>query len=237
MKNIRDEFYSTLYPLYKTMLAENTYNNICTFCIQWGENFPVSKNSGLVFVGKAVNRWITNTDEVDLLFGDSDDNIFALEDQMKWVVDREGNHNGYNTKRSAFWRVVKRISNYYYPHENWYSHVAWTNLCKLAPYDGGNPNQGLYDQQLSSAQEILKHELEILSPRFVIMLTSGWEHDFISYFNDNNDIDFIETVDWDEYQTRICKINNTFFILSKHPQGKNENNSFNSIVKLIDKYK
>lgn len=236
MTILRDELKSSLLPLYKELLSGNTFDNVCTFCVQWGKNFPDKKNTGILFIGKAVNGWINDETDVNVLFGDSSKKIFDICDQMEWVYNLEGNNDGYNTNKSSFWRVIKRISQKFYQNEEWYSYIAWSNLCKIAPFKGGNPNDMLYNEQLSSCQKILAKEIEIFSPKFVVMLTSGWENDFLYYLNGNIHTKSEEKLNWDDYQTKLYKIKDTIYIASQHPQGKNEKKHIDVITNLINKY-
>ena len=149
-----------LKPLYENLLKNVAeFDEKATFCMQWGENFPLEKHSGVMFVGRATNGWVTDCENVDVLFSDSEDAIFNRHDQMKWVENLSGNTKGYNTRKSAFWRVIKKITKELYP-EPWYSHVAWSNVCKVAPWKGGNPNDSLYYAQLGDCKKIFAKEIE-----------------------------------------------------------------------------
>lgn len=59
-----------------------------------------------MFVGRATNGWVTDCEDVDVLFGDTEDAIFNHHDEIKWVENLLGNTNGYNTRKSAFWHKV-----------------------------------------------------------------------------------------------------------------------------------
>lgn len=231
-----DELFKKLYPIYNKLFDENQLKNICTFCVQWGKNFPQKENTGILFVGKAVNGWITNETSVDKLFSYSnDEKIFNRLDQMTWVENLSGNNKGYNTRKSAFWRVVKKVSiNFYY--QDWHSNIAWSNLYKIAPWSGGNPNKGLRNIQTLYCQDLLKKEIEVLSPKFVVMLTSGWENFFLKYLTNNIKIKELESIVWSGYVTKLYKIDNVYYITSFHPQGKNEYEHVKAICDLIKKY-
>ena len=226
-----------LHPLYRDMLVKNTTQKPCIFCIQWGECYPDEKERGIIFVGKACNGWYDKSDDVDILFGDSENRIFALDDQMKWVKDREGGkaENKYNTNKSAFWRVIKKVSQKYYPEDSWYSHVAWSNLYKLSKGEG-NPTKKYMNEQYESCLEIYKKEIEIFSPKFVVMFTSGWEDGFLKYLNEGKSCECIESINWG-HMTNLYKINGVYFIATQHPQGKIEDKHVDVITRLINKYK
>ena len=232
MKNLTEKLKEALVPLYKelSVIAQPADS---AFCVQWGRNYPIKPNEGILFVGKAVNGW-KEFDEIDVLFGNGATRIFNEDDQMQWVENQEGGPNGlYNTSKSAFWRVIKKISQTFYP-DNWSSYVAWSNLCKVAPLKGGNPNNTLFYKQLDSCQRILEKEIEILSPKYVVMLTSGWEKDFLYFLNGNQTPKAIHTETWSGgYETNVYRIKDTVFIASPHPQGKDEQTHAEVITRLL----
>ena len=64
---------------------------------------------------------------------------------MRWVTDLWHHQTEYNTARSAFWRVVQAVTTGLgianKTEELWSSHIAWTNLYRVAPHAGGNPQR------------------------------------------------------------------------------------------------
>lgn len=229
-----NEIKTKILPIYKKLLEENSFKDICTFSFQWGKNYPFGQNTGLLFVGKAVNGWGPNDTNVTNLFDmENPKRIFARHDQMEWVNNLSGNVKGYNTRKSAFWRLIKNVSETYYS-EKWYSYIAWTNLYKLAPLKGGNPNGKLQNTQRKYCFDILKKEIEILTPMYVIFLTSGWELPFVKHLNGNEKLNIIDTKKWGKYKTTLTEIDGIRYIISHHPQGKNEWNHRNAIVELIN---
>lgn len=228
-----------LYPLYESLIqsVKGFSYSKAFFCMQWGRNFPESEHAGILFVGRATNGWITDEEDIDVLFGNTADRIFNRDDQMQWVENSEGNNNGYNSRRSAFWRVIKRVSEYYYP-EDWSSYIAWSKVCKVAPFNGGNPNNELYYAQLETCLKILEIEIEQLSPRIIVFLTGeNWVQDFLSYLNHENYDQAIECKSWGEYKSTAYLIKNTIMICSEHPQGKNENLHSKAIIDIINDLK
>lgn len=84
---------SSLWPLYTTLLNQVTASKaVYTFCMQGGKTFSTKENSGLLFVGKATNGWITNSREVNVLFGITEERIFDRGDQIQWVSNLERIH-------------------------------------------------------------------------------------------------------------------------------------------------
>ena len=206
------------------------------FVMNWGENFPTERNTGILFVGKAVNGWAKKEDQ-------SFEKLFARKDQMKWVEDLWNSKDNYVTKKSAFWRVIKGIiTNYDKTINPWYSYIAWSNLYKMSPNNskgGGNPSKKEKDNQLALCRKILQKEIEILSPKYVILLTSGWESKtgFLWYLNGKQHTIHLEEITWGgKNKIRVYKINDTLFITSVHPQGKNEDEHVKQIINILNKY-
>jgi len=225
-----------IFPIYRELFNQNNFENTCTFAVQWGEKFPKEKNKGLLFVGKAVNGWVTSNQNVDTLFDNNNSKrIFDRDDQMEWVNNHSGNTKGLNTRKSAFWRLIIKITRPYYS-DKWYSHIAWTNLYKIAPSAGGNPNSKLQKQQKKYSFDILQQEIIALSPEYVIMLTSSWEWPFLKHLNKGEDLNVISEKKWGKYKTKLIKIEGTKYIVSHHPQGKKEWEHKQVIAKLIEEF-
>ncbi|MDR1381865.1 MAG: hypothetical protein LBJ47_10380 [Tannerella sp.] len=229
---------SALLPLYGELLKRNPAGNspedLCAFCAQWGSEFPEKEKEGILFVGKATNGWLSDSTDINVLFGDSCGRIFDRDDQMRWVDTLEGNRREYNTRKSAFWRVIKGVSRRLYP-EDWYAHVAWSNLYKLSPYiKKGNPDSRLRGEQLAVCKKILEKEIEILSPKHVVMFTYDWECCFLKYLNDGKAPECVATEVWDRYKTCVYRIGDTIYIVSPHPQGKEEKGHIAVIDKLLN---
>jgi hypothetical protein len=234
MNNIKENLKQALAPLYDELFTSSDIGfdrkNETAFVLQWGENFPIEKNTGILFVGKSVNGW---KEEEERTF----ENLFARHDQMKWIDDSWEAKDRYATGKSAFWRVIYGIMSQYDKDANpWYAYTAWSNLYKISPADEGNPNATQKNKQLEICRKIFKTEIDILSPKFVIMLVSDWKNDFLKYLNDNQPVQSIEKVSWNNRETEVYKIHNTFFITSVHPQGKKEDIHVKTIVNFLKKY-
>lgn len=233
-----EEAYS-LKPLYaELMKSVESFSdiNLCPFCIQWGEEFPQERGEGIIFYGRATNGWVTYERDVDKLFDvNFEDCIFGRDDQMQWVDDCAGNQGWYNTNASAFWRVIRKTASKFYP-EKTMQHIAWSNVCKIAP-DHANPDNSLYEAQLDAARAIMKKELEIFSPKHVVLLTGqGWAKDFLYFLNGNQSTKSIAQYHWgreDEYQVKVYDIGGIYFYLSEHPQGKDESSHIDALVDAI----
>lgn len=138
----------------------------------------------LLVVGRAVNGWIDLWRTND---GRSAPQVAALARHtaegtvngcpMGWVMDRwKSRTAGYNAGSSQFWQVVRAVALEGRPNwvSDWPSHLAWTNLAKVAPLEGGNPGGRLLATQRDMGPQLLAQEVAELSPRRVVALTGRW---------------------------------------------------------------
>lgn len=232
---MKETLRTNLIPLYKELLEKNILEKgIYTFCMQWGKQFPKEEKSGILFVGKVTNGWINNSKNIDILFKETESKcIFSRPDQMKWVNNLENNTKGYNTRKSSFWRIIKNVAEYKNGKNDWFDKIAWSNLYKLS-FEKGNPNEKLKRNQIEICKKILETEINILNPKYVIFLTSNWEKDFINYLTLNKDRKNTKSLNWGKnYKTYGFTVDNLNYIISVHPQGKNEREHFKRIDEIM----
>lgn len=233
IKKLRAE----LIPLYDKLImdvANEQPTEKAFFCMQWGKNFPNDANDGLMFVGRATNGWHEHDYKASSFFGNSYGQLFNLPDQMQWVEDAKGSSN-YNTKSSAFWRVIKAVSSHFYPN-NWSSYVAWSDVCKVAPLEGGNPSDSLYYAQIEDCEKIFKAEIKALSPWAVIFFTGySWAKDILISLNGGREPQPVDSKQWGGgYNAIVYKINGITYIVTEHPQGKSETEHADTLIKIIE---
>jgi hypothetical protein len=223
-----------LKPIYRELLSNLEFDKeIFPFCVQWGKEFMKKDNTRILFVGKATNGWVTNSKDVDVLFGTNKDQIFDRKDQMDWVTDLKGNKNGYNTNKSAFWRVIIKTSQNKLGDNGVISKIAWSNLYKISVRKG-NPTENLKRKQIELCKEILTTEIKLLMPKYVVFLTSGWENPFLKNINNGTEPKSIKTIKWGgKYYSKSYFINGINYITTPHPQGKNEGEHTRVLNKLI----
>lgn len=230
-----------LKPLYAQMIddvKDYAYKGLMPFCIQWGEFYPIEKNSGIMFYGRATNGWITFESDVEKLFDkNSKDCIFALDDQMQWVEDcAGGKEEYYNSNRSAFWRIIRSVASNFYPGGDELLNICWSNVCKIAP-DASNPSDGLFYAQFPAARTIMQREIEIFSPKHVVLLTGvRWCRDFLYFLNGNMHTKSVASYRWGnkgEYAVKVYKIGDVFYYVSEHPQGKEEGTHIDVLIEAI----
>lgn len=89
------------------------------------------------------------------------------------------------------WRVLGRVIRKYHglnsASEEWASRVAWSNLYKIAPKDGGNPNQDEMAEQLEVCKELLIKELTLWRPKAAVFLTETKRRSANFVFKDIDD--------------------------------------------------
>lgn len=226
---MRKTLKEALRSLYEAMLKDNGISvlkeeNYCCMAPSVGEKYPKMPNEGIVFYGRANNGWTTGVDDsFDTIY---DDGAEGLTDYIK------GNS-------SPFFRTAgKAFSNYY--GEEWYEHVAYSNLYKVAPHSG-NPTNTVCGTQWEYITEIFKKEIKTLSPKFVVMFAGKcWADDFVWYVNGEKMPEPLETIEWDKnygYEINIYKIEEVYYLITEHPQGKNETLHAQAIIEIIEKYK
>lgn len=228
-----------LRPLYQELMnsVKHIFGKKYAFAVQWGDHYPSFLNKGILFVGRATNKWHTTEEDLEVLFGDPQENstIFNCDDQMTWVNDCARGEK-YQTNRSAFWRVIREVSKSFYP-EDELNHVAWSNVCKIQKEGGKNPEGRFFDSQIETCQKIFKAEMDVLSPKFVIMLVGGYgKREILTYMNCETMPDKIETRTWDIYKADVYKIDETVYVCSEHPMGKNEREHIECLKSIVSDY-
>jgi hypothetical protein len=204
-------------------------NKITSFFMQTGKKYYDTEMKCL-FVGKSVNGWISYSRNVDELFNiDNPERIVNRDDEIQWV-------KWYN--RSAFWRLIKGVTKKIFNAYDWFNYIAWTNIYKFSPYNGGNPDAYLKRLQKNICIEMLDKEISYLKPKFIIFLTSNWESFYLNHINleRKNNKKFVWGKPYYNYEVYYQKYNDIIYIRSKHPERKPEKEHINTIVKIIRKY-
>jgi len=98
-----------------------------------------------------------------------------LDDPMSWIA-------GHRVENSPFWRTAHEVTDALVPDREspWFSRVAWTNLCPIAPgaYKG-NPEGSLRQVQTAAAAELLGVTVDALRPRLVLVLAGPFIWSFL----------------------------------------------------------
>ena len=188
----------------------------------------------LMVVGRATNGWLHAVRTSELADADTCDRHASKVYEeaadacpMKWVSDIWADPNSkYKTGRSAFWRVIRAVLgnlDVVSPNDAaWPSHLAWTNLYKVAPYEGGNPNAALCKAQLPGCISLLQAEIAARRPRRILFLTGhGWAKPFLDAGAPG-----VKPVDGHRYVNAVGTMtvgdNSARVVVAEHPQGKAE---------------
>lgn len=223
-----------LLPLYSELTSKK-YKNIDYFCLQWGKEYPKEKNKGILFIGRAVNGWIETTNDVNTLFGETEQRIFNRDDQMEWVENEMEKGTNSKVSKSFFWKVVKGTTQKVYNinGKGWSKKIAWSNLYKVSPHKGGNPTTRMINMQKEICKQITKKEIEVLSPQHIVLLTGlDWAQDILPDLKETK-AQQIKTWDNNKYIVSTYLHEGRNYIVSVHPERKNIQSHINSLAELI----
>lgn len=126
----------------------------------------------------------------------------------------------------------KNISDHQAWEERWYENIVWSNLFKIAPASGGNPNKSLRKQQLEACKELLKAEINEFNPTHVLFLTNwdGW----FDHFNDEYSFDYNNKED---YVAGSGKYKNSKMVVAVRPEWKPKIVYLEEVMKAFDAIK
>ena len=103
---------------------------------------------------------------------------------FQWIANPEEGfrslHNAsgtYYLSKSPFWKVAHGIwcKLYKSDKDDFIKRIAWSNLYKIAPKDGGNPTTGMCKKQFKACYDILKEEIRTYRPTHILII-SGYKH-------------------------------------------------------------
>jgi hypothetical protein len=234
-----NDYKKLLMPLYEKMIAKSklaTDIDTAKFCMQWGINFPEEKNNGTVIIGRSPNGWMAHDDDVNELFNtDNEEGAFRRSDQMAWINEESMNDGQYRLSSSPFFRTLKAVANSLYA--DGVESIAWDDLYKIAPWEGGNPSDDLCEAIFDDCVEILKADIEFLSPKNVVMLTgANWANDFVKSICGGELPEPTRVIEWDSdygYKAYLYSFNSINYIVSEHPQRKKEQAHVEAILELM----
>ena len=189
-----------------------------------GNNYPKEPRTGFMFYGRANNGWEEGVnDTFDTIYNAQLDGLY------EYIKDN----------KSAFFRVAGRVFSECYG-DDWLNHVVYSNLYKVSRHEK-NPTDPECRVQLEYVKEIFEKEVETMSPKFVVLLTGeNWAKDFVWHINGNEIPAPLETKKWSDdyrYSLSVYKIDEVYYIVSEHPQGKKEDLHAEAILSIFEKYK
>ena len=205
----------------------------------------------LMVVGRAANGWEVcgypygvHPEELTdptlrIKFAQAVQESVGGEHPMAWVREQWGLGASYNTRRSAFWRVIRRVTEGLNiagkDAENWPCHLVWSNLYKVSPSDGGNPSGQLCNRQFAGCSDLFQLELNTYRPKRLLLLTgSNWADGFLPDLDEQESpLHYVEYVERagclarsEGYQTHV--------VVACHPQGKDEDKWTREVLCAFD---
>ncbi len=219
---------------------------LCGFLPMQGHAFQDRRS--LMVVGRAANGW-DKPIEAKLLADVEQRRNFAEavtrsvtgdgKCPMTWVTGRWEVKSGYNTRKSAFWRVVRAVTGRLdIAHEepsSWPSRLVWSNLYKVSPFCGGNPTGVLKDAQHSGCVRLLQKEFETFRPHKILFLTGwDWAEPFLSPKNNNGwtfepvhpaTAERVQRVGWLRSSNHATQC-----VVACHPQGRTDEETVREIA-------
>ena len=140
----------------------------------------------LMVVGRAMNGWGSFKDihDVDSAITDT----FRLLEEKNVLADvttRGGIHTEdgtYYYSKSKFWKLIKYVLEEYGEAKEfswycdngepeWNQKIVWSNLYKISPSLGGNPNEQFIKNNMQTYIDILMEEIEINQPDKILFIT------------------------------------------------------------------
>jgi hypothetical protein len=200
-------------------------------------------SDALMVVGRAVNGWTHDWRAQDVSSASVREKVvketFAPTvwhdgRPMLWVSERWGKTDGYNTRKSAFWRVVRStvagLGIADVQADAWPTSVSWSNLYKVAPAAGGNPTSALIDVQVATCVKILRQEIQTWSPRRVLFLTGrSWANAFLQALNFQPD----SALPINPVEASGTLFNGARAVVVPHPQARSEKSLVAAIVRAF----
>lgn len=185
----------------------------------------------LMVVGRAVNGW-KNDLQSSYTVEQIVEHVFNIQFNFNCIVDYSRTSDGeYNFRRSAFWQLIKRVlelygesepDKWYDDEKNWQEKIVWSNLYRVSPVAGGNPDEKLQKETYEISAEILAREVELYRPTHILFITGeDWFYypKWKGYFNDK--LDFKGTFLDDKFICGIGRIGDVKAIVCKRPERIN----------------
>lgn len=191
------------------------------------------KKGGIMVVGRAVNGWKYNLDLGDehsgKAFVDGVDRFLKSEELdwvgKQWGVSKLEKHDDYNTKKSAFWRLIREIvANNGIATDDFANSIVWSNLYKAAKYKGdsekgdqvkrGNLSARLRKVEVDLCRKIFDTEIDLYQPKFIVFLTGfWWAQPFLNIGDQAGNVQA-------DYVQHVGVYRNANYLIGPHPQGK-----------------
>ena len=163
--------YKELYRKLLEPFQEKLCQHVLTTCpIIVGEDYTKG-TFRLLYIGRAVNGWEYNwkEDTLDGLVNQAFSQDFNLKDVENNPVQKD-----YNFNTTPCWQLCHQIMILKEEADAWSNKVAWSNLYKVAPYSGKNPNNRDIKTQLKVCIDLFKEEINMYKPTHIVLVTDIW---------------------------------------------------------------
>jgi len=199
--------------IYNRNLSEKDQDALITTTSLCGRDFPMKKNTGIAFYGRFNNGWDPN-------------HPLTMDDLP-------------SETRRPFFNLMRHISEHYYP-ESWNTHVVWSNMCKVGPASGGNPTEALWDAHYNHMVAIFNKEMEILSPKVVVLITGNLSEQWDAPLFEGNDLrnHMVEEKMWAANgKASLYKKDGRLYIVTDRPEYKAIMPHVDCIIDMIERNK
>jgi hypothetical protein len=175
----------------------------------------------LFVVGRATNGWGAPFTAADVTDPAGRAKVIEASQlrAMDWVAAEWSAPKGkYATRRSAFWRVTRRVaSGLGIEGPGWSTRIAWSNLYRVAPAAGGNPSDPLCRAQEAACLDLLRQDLGTHRPRHVLVLAGeNWFRPF------GKGLGCVLTGVNEDAIDCLGVVGESKVVVARHPQGRRE---------------
>lgn len=133
-----------------------------------------SQNVKVMVVGRAVNGWEVEFDDCSDL-NSTVKSVMTQKNRLDdfasdCTEDEQGKKYYYAT--SSFLRMMRQLVGAFTgTEENWQQRLAWSNLFKISPRNGGNPSWLMIRNDIPLYYELIKEEIAQNKPDVVVFVT------------------------------------------------------------------
>jgi len=160
-----------------------------------GNMFEKSK-ARLMVIGRAVNGWEIDFFENCIDAYSTTEAILSQSYDFNAIINPKGipsidtpQKRNYFYSSSRFWRLIKylleeynesdcstqSVDSWYTDEQHWNQRILWSNLYKVAPRNGNNPEWQLIKPQMQTYIDIVKEEIEVHKPEHILFVTD-WNY-------------------------------------------------------------
>ncbi len=189
----------------------------------------------VMFIGRALNNWTNNfpvpmpDTNLNTLLQQIKGNVgekgkvYSEREQLRWVDDRNHEHEHYNSKLSQFWQTIREVMwKRGAKEKEWWHGIVWSNFLKLS-HPEGNPSAGMVNVIGRPSMELLLAEIKEFKPRYIVCL-SGMDYaaNLLARCEVSRRVADIENTRYIEYSglVTLAGEQNIGLLIVPHPQGK-----------------